>query len=231
MTSSAAVRHAKDVLIAMHVLTSIGWGVMATVQLALLVHGLNSDVVGRLQTYEVAQFLEDDLLDPFAIIAVYTGMMISALTPWGYFRHRWVLVKFVLSWASLLTAAIFISEWLPAAIEATKVGRDGPLAPLLIGTVAMITGIVLMSWISTAKPWGRRKAAGIRRVDLDPGIWTFVAVLLIPVVEWAIRLDYPVMTGPTIVVLLVYRAVKLRRTRRQAASTGEARAAEASNLR
>lgn len=175
----------------------------------------------------MALFLEDNLLDPFAIIAVYTGMMLSALTPLGYFRHWWVVVKLVLSWASLLTAAIFISEWLPQAIEATKVGQGGPMAPLLIGTVAMITGVVLMSWISTAKPWGRRGDARGRRVDLDPGIRTFVTVLLIPVVEWAVRIDYPVMTFLTIAIYPIYRARKLRRVRHEAgAAKSEAGIAE-----
>lgn len=223
MKKSAAARQAKDLLIWMHVLTSVGWGIMASAQLALLAHGLTSDRTDQVAIFQVALFLENNMLDPFAIIAAFTGMMLSAMTPWGYFRHWWVLVKFVLTWVLLLAAAIFISEWLPAAIEAAKVGQPGPMTPLLIGTISMIASVVLMTWISLVKPWGKRGDARGKRIDLNPGAWTFAAVLLVPVAEWAMRVDYPVMTLLTVITYSIFRGVRLRRLGRQAATAAPAR--------
>jgi uncharacterized membrane protein YidH (DUF202 family) len=216
MKTTAAARHAKDILISMHVISSVGWGIMATAQFAMLMRIVSMDPGDNLPSLEVALFLENNLLDPFAIIAVYTGMMLSALTPFGYFRHWWVVVKFVLSWAALLSAAIFISNWLPEAIEASTAGREASLTKLFIGTVSMVVAIAAMAWISLVKPWGRRGDSRKRRIDLNPSVWTFVAVALIPVVEWAARVDYPLMTLLTIIGYSIFRGRRLRKLQRAA---------------
>ena len=52
---------------------------------------------GALAALQAAQHLDHTLLIYFANAAAYTGIMLAALTPWGFFRYWWVTVKFALT--------------------------------------------------------------------------------------------------------------------------------------
>ena len=96
---------------------------------------------------------------------------------------------------------------------------------MLYGTGWTLATVLLMVWLSIAKPFGRRGAPETReerivakRVEqnLDPRV--FLLAMLVPVVEYLSRMDYPLLTFGTGVAYTVHRGRLLRRARLAAAS-------------
>jgi hypothetical protein len=107
---------------------------------------------------------------PAAWASLLTGLLESWLTSWGFFKYRWVTVKWILTVATMVYAPLFISGW-DRQIEAiSKV--EGLLALqnpaylhyrllYMLSAVVLVGGLGFMSLISTLKPWtsqDRRKA-------------------------------------------------------------------------
>ncbi|MDT0342192.1 DUF2269 domain-containing protein [Streptomyces litchfieldiae] len=139
-----------------HVVVSVGW---LGLTLCLLVLAITGAATGSAATAEAAyramRIFGDWLVAPLALSALATGLVLSLGTHWGLVRHRWVLVKFVLTLITA-TASIFalragINE---AAAEVTA-GRPVPDAGGLVvpPTVALVT-YLFMTAVSVLKPWG-----------------------------------------------------------------------------
>ena len=61
--------------------------------------------------YYMADFLEAvdmKILIPGAIVCLITGLLYSLLTPWGFFKYRWVAVKWILT---ILMIALGTFSW------------------------------------------------------------------------------------------------------------------------
>ncbi len=110
----------------------------------------------------MAEHLDVVLLQNLATAAAYTGVMLSLLTPWGIFRFWWVTVKFVLTVGGLYLGIAHLGGWLHQAVDAAAAAGNGagPAFRVMVGGVAMIAALAFMAWLSTAKPWGRTRAAG-----------------------------------------------------------------------
>lgn len=215
------VKQAKPVLVWMHVISSVGWSAMAVSQLVLLATALSGPADDRLVLLKTTLMLEDGILDPFGITAAYTGIMLSALTPWGFFRHWWVTTKFWLTILAILLGSVFLGRWLEGVIESIEAGEPWSVTSLFVGTGWTLGSLLLMAWLSIAKPWGRRGAPEtreervvVKRFEQSQGVWLFLAAVLIPVVEYASRLDYPLLTFSTAVGFAVYRGRRIRRALR-----------------
>ncbi|MDQ3154113.1 MAG: hypothetical protein M3R63_21140 [Actinomycetota bacterium] len=79
MTRSASKRW-RAVLVAVHVLTSVGWMAMALAQTTLIGHGIGAARPTRYAAYAMAEYLDAALLQHLAVAAAYTGTMLSLLT-------------------------------------------------------------------------------------------------------------------------------------------------------
>ncbi len=101
---------------------------------------------------------------PAAWASLLTGLLESWLTAWGFFKYRWVTLKWIGTAALMLYAPLFISQW-DRRIEAIS-QAEGLLAlqnpaylhyRLLYGwsAAAFIAVLALLSLISTLKPWMR----------------------------------------------------------------------------
>jgi hypothetical protein len=82
-----------------HVVVTVGWlGVVAGF-LALAITGLNSQDAQLVR----ASYLAMDLITRFVIVPLslipllLTGPVLSLGTPWGLFRHYWIIVKLVIN--------------------------------------------------------------------------------------------------------------------------------------
>ena len=102
---------------------------------------------------------------PAAWGSLLSGLLESWLTAWGFFKYRWVTLKWIGTVAIMLYAPLFISQW-DKKIEAISLA-EGLLAlqnpaylhyRLLYGwsAVALIAVLALLSLISTLKPWMKR---------------------------------------------------------------------------
>ena len=91
-------KHARNLLVWLHVVTSVAWFSQALALLALLLTGMSaSSTEVQHSAYSMAQVLDKEVLMHMANAAIFSGLMLSALTPWGYFQYWSVLTKCVIT--------------------------------------------------------------------------------------------------------------------------------------
>src|SRR5882757_6067925 len=78
----------------LHVISSVGLLGAIAAFLALAVTGLASQNPQMMRTaYPAMQLIARVVVVPLAFASLLTGLVQSLGTPWGLFRHYWVLVK------------------------------------------------------------------------------------------------------------------------------------------
>ena len=103
VVSKANSQRWRQLVVWLHVVTSVGWMSQALVLFTLLVVSFTSDDPGvRISATSMAHVVDMRLLAPLANAAAFTGFMLAASTAWGFFRHWWVLVKFGITIVQLL---------------------------------------------------------------------------------------------------------------------------------
>lgn len=98
----------QKILKIIHLASVIAWVGSAIVMNSIrhLVH--ISDGAGM---YYMADFLEAvdmKILVPGAIVCLLTGLLYSLLTPWGFFKHRWVVIKWILTILMIALGTFFM---------------------------------------------------------------------------------------------------------------------------
>ncbi|SES47219.1 hypothetical protein [Actinokineospora terrae] len=162
----------------LHVLTSVGWMAQALALLTLLVVGrVTEDPALRSGSAEFAHIVDTTLLAPMANAAAATGIVLSAATSWGFFRHWWVLVKFVVTVVQLNVGIFVLSVGLNETVAAARAGEqvEAPV-PQLVGSVVMVTAIAVQAWLSVVKPGGRTPWAAGPKPATAP-VWVFAATI------------------------------------------------------
>jgi hypothetical protein len=164
-----------------HVTCSVGWLGAVVAFLALALAALTTNAAGTVRASYVAMELTGwYVVVPFCLAALVTGLVMSLGTPWGLFRHYWVLVKFLLT---IIAAVILIGftqtlgtlgelaadrtlsiEQLRSLSQSPSLHSGGGLVVLLVTTMLA----VYKPWGMT--PYGKRKQAGILRTS--PGAAT-----------------------------------------------------------
>jgi len=110
------------------------------------------------------QLIDDFIIIPAALGCLITGIMFSSLTNWGFFKHKWIIVKYIITFATILFGSFFLGPW-TNGMEAISAAQGilalqdlnylhyaamnkyfGPLqAFILVATL----------FISVLKPWGK----------------------------------------------------------------------------
>ncbi|MDR2442617.1 MAG: DUF2269 family protein [Deltaproteobacteria bacterium] len=122
---------------------------------------------GELYGYNIASKLVDDLLIiPGAMGCLVTGLLFSLFSNWGFFKHRWLAVKWVLTVFCILFGTFYLgptvndqpaisyAEGLGALADPTWIANR--LTSLKGGAIQVFL-ILFMVAISVIKPWGLRK--------------------------------------------------------------------------
>ncbi|WP_330273243.1 hypothetical protein OG205_41495 [Lentzea sp. NBC_00516] len=199
-------KRARTLLVWLHVVTSVGWLSQAVALLALVLHGMRT---GDLSAFRMARYLDHEVLAIMANTSAFSGFMLSATTPWGYFRHWWVLAKFVITVSQLYIGIFILSGNLQEALN----GHVTAWMP--VGTALMISAIAFQAWLSVAKPWGRTPWADSKVKLPTASTFTFVAALVIPVIDFAISLwrgnPMPLLMLITVIGYSIRRAARARR--------------------
>ena len=210
-------KRARTLLVWLHVVTSVGWLSQAVALLALVLYGMKTSDVNA---FEMARVLDHQVLAIMANTSAFTGMALSATTPWGYFRHWWVLAKFVITISQLYIGIFILSDNLQAATE----GRVTAWMP--VGTGLMVGAIAFQTWLSVAKPWGRTPWADPKTKVPTASATTFVLALAIPAGDFAISLctgrPMPFLMLITVVAYSIRRAAKGRSRSSGASGRGNA---------
>jgi hypothetical protein len=109
--------------------------------------------------------LDHWIMIPSSLGALLTGLLESWLTTWGFFKFRWVTLKWIVTTAIMLYGPFFQAQWAKKMEAISQV--EGLLAlhnPVYLqlrllyhfSGMVMITLLVLLPIISVLKPWARQ---------------------------------------------------------------------------
>src|SRR3712207_2002873 len=83
----------RKLALALHLTVSVGWIGAAIAYLALGVSAVTSRDTQTMRAAWIAMELTGwYVIVPLALAALLTGLVMSLGTPWGLFRHYWVLI-------------------------------------------------------------------------------------------------------------------------------------------
>jgi hypothetical protein len=151
---------ARKLALTLHVMASVGWLGAVAVFLALALVGVtHSDAVTVRAAYVAMERATWLVIVPLAVASLLTGVVQGLGTPWGLFRHYWVVAKLLLNVAA---TALLLLHTQPigrlAAAAADPSFRPGDVRGLgwqLVGDAAgAILALVIATVLSVYKPWG-----------------------------------------------------------------------------
>jgi len=183
----------RKLVLTVHLAFSIGW-IGAVV--AYLVLGVSAVTTANAETVRAAWIAMDltgwYAIVPLALGSVLTGILMAIVTPWGLFRHYWVLISFALTMFSVTilllhmptvsAQALIAHEGDPAALRSLGGDLFHPSAGLFILLVVTVLNVYKPRGLT---PYGRRKqlAVGeqgdaISTATTAPWVKTFAIVAL-----------------------------------------------------
>jgi hypothetical protein len=185
----------------LHILTSVGWMAQAMTLCLLMAVALADDKSTGAAT-SMALAVDGRLVGPMADASAFTGIMLAAATPWGFFVHRWVLVKFVITLVQLNLGILLLSPALDRAATA------GPHPAQLVGSALMAGAIAFQGWLSIAKPWGTLRGKRLSSRATAPR-WVFVVAVLGTaadlVIAWLVGHPLPLLSLVLLTIVLSRR--------------------------
>ena len=158
-------RWIRKLVLTIHVVVSVGWIGIEAGLLALGLTGLYTRDPEVLRAAYIAIGLFGGIfVVPVSIGALVTGVLLSVGTPWGLFRHYWIVAKFVVT-VALVAGGIFVlnQKLQEAAVRVfgvpinTLTSADvGTLRFQIIAAVSVaLLLLVAATTLSVYKPWGK----------------------------------------------------------------------------
>ena len=141
----------------MHLTCSIGWIGAVIAYLALGVAAVTTRDAQTVRAAWIAMELTGwFVIVPLAVAALLTGLLMSLATPWGLFRHYWVLISLaltILSTAVLLLHMPTVSSMADMARETDGTTVDGMGGDLLHPGIGLVV-LLMITVLNVYKPQG-----------------------------------------------------------------------------
>jgi hypothetical protein len=144
----------------LHAISAAGWFGGVIVAGALTGYGCSDP--SRFQTaVEWVPWVYTHVVLPSAIAVILEGLWYGFFSKWGFVKHRWILLKWLLTLALAPCTALTISQIMTAINATTATGQVGnawavTALPLSLLTVQIIILIWIMA-VSVYKPRLRKK--------------------------------------------------------------------------
>jgi len=149
-----------------HVTTSVGWIGAVVVFLALAIIGLTSPDAQTVRgAYLVMEPAAWAVLVPLAFASLVTGIVQGLGTPWGLFRHYWVLFKLLITVFATIVLLIYMETFRVMARVAADPRADlelvrnaSPRFHAVLALLVLLVAAVLAIYKPRGMtPYGRRK--------------------------------------------------------------------------
>jgi hypothetical protein len=137
----------------LHISSSVGWFGAVLAFLALAITGaLGDDQVAR-AAYLVMEPVGWFVIVPLNLASLVTGLASSLTTPWGLFRHYWVLAKLAINVLATVVLLLYMQTLgLVSDLARQGAGLRDP-SPIL-HTAATVVLLVLAMILAVYKPRG-----------------------------------------------------------------------------
>jgi uncharacterized membrane protein len=143
-----------------HVIFTVSWLGTVAAFLALAIVGLTSQDAQMVRaTYLAMDLIARYIIVPLSILPlILTGPLLSLGTPWGLFRHYWILVKLVIN---ILSTLILLVHMQPISYMA-RVAAAGTLSSahrgvqiqLVVAAGAGLLALLVATALAVYKPRG-----------------------------------------------------------------------------
>jgi uncharacterized membrane protein len=145
-----------------HILTASLWvgGAVALNLVNILLPGGESG--GEILGHNTAGKLIDDMvIIPGAIGCILTGLLYSLFSNWGFFKHRWLLLKWILTVSCVLFGTFFLGPRInglpPISHDLGLAALSDPVylssvKSLLVGGLIQLAVLIFMLYLSVFKP-------------------------------------------------------------------------------
>jgi hypothetical protein len=165
----------RKAVLTVHVATSVGWlGAVAAYLVLDVATAVGGDAVTVRSGYLTMEVLVRYAIVPLAVATVTVGIVNALGTPWGLFRHYWVIAKLVLTLAATIVllkevptvdalADLAVSSADPRPLGNTLVHSGGGLLVLLTTLVLSIykpRGLTSYGWRQQRQQRQARTAVG-----------------------------------------------------------------------
>lgn len=116
-------------------------------------------------TYKMLYNISDYVIRYGAVGLFITGIVYGVWTNWGWFKHRWITVKWIVFVLQTIFGVFFIDRWMTANVSMLEAERSMALSNpafvhnhLLIqgGAIAQSVAIIFLIGVSVFKPWRQR---------------------------------------------------------------------------
>lgn len=106
------------------------------------------------------------VVTPGAFGCLFTGLIYSIFSNWGFFKHNWLIIKWIITIVAILSGTFFLGPWETSMLEISgKLGVASLHDPSYLYNermnfiFGMIQCILLMCtlFISVFKPWKKKK--------------------------------------------------------------------------
>ena len=152
----------RKIAVTAHVTSSVGWLGAVAAFLALAVASLTSADAQRARSADLAMDLTAwFVIVPLCFASLLTGLVSSLGTPWGLFRHYWVLVKLLITLPATLVLLLHMQ---PISVLAAVAAKTSPtlsdadlheLRTLLVTAAgAALLVLLVLTTLSMYKPRG-----------------------------------------------------------------------------
>ncbi|MCJ7594797.1 MAG: hypothetical protein MUO52_08525 [Desulfobacterales bacterium] len=151
-----------------HVFFSCLW-VGAAVSLSLKQFFVNpSDGLELYGITSTLKFIDDFIIIPGAIGSLLTALIYSIWTNWGWFKHRWVTVKWAINLYGVIFGTFWLGPWLNGLVPIAKAeGLNALSNPTFLHNMTMlywfgtfqVATLIFAVFISVLKPWKTKKGS------------------------------------------------------------------------
>jgi len=143
-----------------HVTASVGWVGAVAGGLVLTVAGLTSQDAQMVRaSYLALDLTARSVIVPLSLASLLTGLVMSLGTPWGLFRHYWVLFKLLITVLATILLQVHlqpISYIAGVAAETTLSNADfrGLRVDLVVRAGLALLALLVATTLSVYKPQG-----------------------------------------------------------------------------
>jgi hypothetical protein len=117
-------------------------------------------------------FIDIFIIIPGAMGVLVTGLIYSVWTNWGWFKHNWIIVKWIICIYGVLFGTFLLGPWMSGLAVISKEQGLGALSDptfihnkimlYIFGTFQAAT-LIFALFITGLKPWKKRKGASSDR--------------------------------------------------------------------
>jgi hypothetical protein len=151
----------RKLLLSTHVAVSVGWLGAAVAYIALAITGITSvDPEQARAAYLSLKMIGWFVIVPASLASLLTGLLQSAGTDWGLFRHYWVSAKLLLTSVATLVLlghmpAVSRMSAVAASPSWSRAEADVLPIQLVVHAAGGIMVLLVIVALSVFKPWGR----------------------------------------------------------------------------